>query len=120
MSKLLGVAPICDTLEAEKSKASADARLKADKREFNSKVKSGDTVDDTMMGQKTMNRRDPPMQERQRLACPYWLEGTRKGNVSSTSNLSQLSLKNGLSEYEQKEGFDRAERCTAKGELRCQ
>ncbi len=119
MSKLLGVAPICDKLEAQSSKASAEAKAKSDKQDFDNKVKAGDNSAYFMMGQNQMNRRELPIEERQRLACPYWFQGARQGDVVSTTSLSSLCLSNLASEKDRKEGFDLVKRCADGGEARC-
>ena len=119
MSKLLGVAPICDKLEAQSSKASTDARVQGEKQDFDSKVKAGDTTAYSTMGQNMMSRRDLPIEERQRLACPYWFQGARKGDVTSATALASLCLGSSASEKDRKEGFDLVKRCADKGEVWC-
>ena len=91
MAKLLGVAPICDKLKAQSAVDSVDARHKTHQAAFAQKLKTGDVTAYGVMGQQTMNTfRHLPMQERQARACPYWQEGSRKGDAMSTQNLAQL------------------------------
>lgn len=91
MSKLLGVAPICEKMQAKSTIDSAETWHQANRAEFTQKVKTGDVTAYGVMGQQTMNTfRHLPMQERQARACPYWQEGSLKGDGMSTQSLAQL------------------------------
>jgi hypothetical protein len=95
MSKLLGVAPICEKMQAQNAIDSADGRHQANKAQFERNSKAGNVSAYGIMGQDVMNTfRHLPMSERLAMACPYWQEGAAKGDRSSVSNAGQLCKSN--------------------------
>lgn len=127
MKKLMGYSEVCERYEREAAIGIENAKHARNRADFASRLKAGDMTAYASMGRRVMTTfSNLPLEQRLDMACPYWAEGSRKGDRLSTAFFGDECLgrpatanagNNTNATSSDREGYERLKACAASDHL---
>lgn len=112
MKGLMGFSEVCNLYNKEAQIFAADERNRRNKEEFSARIKRGDLSAYSFMGRRSFTTYSHLSTDMQLdIACPYFMEGLRKGDPGSTSEVGVCGGTSMMTDADKKQQVARLQSC---------